>query len=261
MRFGMHLRELTRQRIGFTLSLVLATLIALSAGYRIGLFPPSLSQRSVDIATASTQVLVDAPKPEVLDMRVGTADLQSQSNRALLIGNVMASLSVRQFIARRAHVPAYLIKAQTPLTPDFPRAVAGTENQKHTSDILRSTDEYRLNIQANPTVPVLDIYAQAPTPQAAAQLANAAVDGMHDYLRAEARTQAVSNRHAVTLEQLGRATGRVINHGARVQLMALAFLFSFALLAASVIFIGRVRAGWSRADDELVAPPVAGQGA
>jgi hypothetical protein len=262
MRFGMHLRELTRQRFGFALSLLLATFVALSAGYRVSLFPPSLAQRSVDIATASTQVLVDTPRPAVLDMRAGTADFKSMSNRAVLIGNVMASLPVREYIARRAHVPAELIKAQTPLTPDFPRAIAGTENQKRTSDILRSTDEYRLNIQANPTVPVVDVYAQAPTPEAAASLANAAVDGMHDYLAAVARVQAVRDRNQVRLEQLGRASGHVINGGARLQLVLLAFVFSFALFAATVLFIGRVRVGWRRAAVEELQPRDAlGEGA
>ena len=64
----------------------------------------------------------------------------------------------------------------------MPRATSGSENQKHTSDILKSTDQYRISIEANPTVPVLDIYSQAPTKGEAAILANAAVDSLRQYL-------------------------------------------------------------------------------
>jgi hypothetical protein len=244
MQFGKHLHELTRQRLGFALSILLAALVALSSGYRIGLSPPSLHARSISIATASTQVLVDTPHTAVLDMRQNTNDFKGMSNRAVLIGNVMASLPVRDFIAARAHIAPQVIKAATPLTPAYPRPISGTGNEKKTSDLLKSTDEYRLNIQANPTVPMLEIYAQAPTAQAAAELANAAVDGMHDYLAQVAKSQGVGRQQQVRLQQLGRARGHVINGGARLQLVVLVFFFTFGLCAAAVLFIGRVRRGW-----------------
>jgi hypothetical protein len=256
MHFGMNLRELSRQPIGVALSFLLALFVGISSGYKIGFAPPSLTPRSVDIATASTEVLVDTPQTAVLDLRQGTAELQSMSNRALLIGNVMASLPLREYIARRAHIPADLIKAQTPLTPQYPRPIAGGANtEKTTSDLVRSTHEYRLNIQSNPTVPVLEIYAQAPTAKAAEELANAAVDGMRDYLGDVAGKQAVSSDHQVKLEQLGRASGKVIDHGARTQLVVLVFFFMLALCGAATLFVGRVRRGWVAAGEQPIPTP------
>ena len=58
-----------------------------------------------------------------------------------------------------------------------------SENARHTSDILKSTDQYRINLKANATVPMLDIYAQTPTAESAAALANAAVDELKAYLQ------------------------------------------------------------------------------
>jgi hypothetical protein len=257
MQLGTHLRELWRTPLGAGVCLTLALLAAISALYNVSLAPPGLHSRSLEMATASTRVLVDTPSSTVLDLRQSTSDFQSMSNRAVLLGNVMASIPVRDYIARRAHVPAAGIRATTPLTPDFPRPVADAQNQKHTTDILRSTDEYRLNIQANPTVPILDVYAEAPSKDTAEALANGAVDGLRDYLGGVARIQGIGSAQQVRLTQLGRAQGGVINHGVRLQAALLAFLFAFAICAAAMIFVARVRRGW-REGDGTPRPPEPG---
>ena len=50
------------------------------------------------------------------------------------------------------------------------------------SDILRLNDQYRLVVQSNPTVPFLEVYAQAPDVRSATALADAAVDSVKSYL-------------------------------------------------------------------------------
>jgi hypothetical protein len=256
MRFGMHLRELSRQRLGLVVSFAFATFLALSVGYHVSLAPPALHKRSVDIGSASTQVLVDTPKTILLDPSRGTGDFTAMTDRAILIGNVMSGLPVRQFIARRAGIPADVIETSTPLTADQPRPVAGPESQKHTSDLFKSTDSYRLNIQVNPTVPVLSVYAQAPSAAIAERLANAAVDGTRDYLQATARSSAVPDAQQVRLTQLGKAHGGTVDKGARLQATALAFLFSFGIFCAALLFVSRVRRGW-RESAPPAAPPEA----
>jgi hypothetical protein len=258
MNLGMHLRELWQNRLVACACVGLAVLAAMSAAFKISVFPPGVHSRSLDLAAASTRVIVDTPHSTVLDLRESTSDFEAMSNRAVLLGNVMASLPVRDYIARRAHVPAEAIIATTPLTPDFPRPAATNENQKHTSDLFKSTDQYRLNIQANPTVPVLDVYAEAPTKGSAEALANAAVDGLRDYLGDVARIQGIGAPDQVRLSQLGRARGGVINGGVRLQAALLAFVLAFAVSAAAAIFVTRVRRGWEHgapATDDLPAAP------
>jgi hypothetical protein len=160
----------------------------------------------------------------------------------------MASEPVRAYIARHANVPAEMIQATTPLTPDFPRPLASEGQGKSQTDLLRSTNQYRLNIQANPTVPIVDVYAQAPNAKAAEDLANGAVDGLREYLDEAIKGQSgVSAAEQPRITQLGRAHGVQINDGVRVQAPLLTFLFVFGLCCAATMFISRVRRGWSLA--------------
>lgn len=243
MQLGRHLRELWRLRLGLVAAVVVAALAALWSVGSVSLFPPGVKSRDLEMAVASTRVLVDAPTATVLDLSVNAYNFQSITNRALLVGNVMASEPVRQYIGKRAHVPPEVLQVASPVTPDFPRPLA-TSGRKSTRDILKSPDEYRLSIQANPTAPILDIYAQAPTARTAELLATGAVEGMKDYLRELGGTQGVPQSRQVRLEQLGRADGGVINPGISVKVALLTFLIVFAVSSVAVLFVARVRQGW-----------------
>lgn len=246
MTLGRHLRELWDLRRGLLLSILLGLLAAGWSIGKISVFPPGLKGRTLEIAAADTTVLVDAPKSSVLNMSVNTVNIEGMTNRALLVGNVMASTPVRSYILRRAHLPrGVALQIASPVTPDFPRELS-TTGKKKTTDLLKSPNEYRLDIQANPTVPVLNLDAEAPTPQLAAQIANGAVAGMQDYLHAVGAREDVPLANQVTLQQLGAAKGGIINPGVRVKLGALAFFLVFAASAATTLWLKRVREGWHR---------------
>jgi hypothetical protein len=243
MQLGTHLRELWQRRIGLIASLVVATLAMLWSVGKVSLFPPGVKPRVVTVAAANTSVLVDAPKSAVLDLKVNTGGLVQMTNRSVLIGNVMASEPVRRYIGNSAGIPWQLLQVASPVTPDFPRPLA-TSGKKSPRDILKSPNAYRLSIQANPTVPMLDIYAEAPTPELAQQLANGAVNGMQEYLGDLADEQQVPADRRVRLEQLGQAKGGVVNPGVRFKLGALTFLIVFAVSGVTVLAVSRVREGW-----------------
>jgi hypothetical protein len=255
MQLGRHLRELWQLRIGLVVSLLLALFAALWSVGKVGLFPPSVTPRKLEIAAASTRVLVDTPKSAVLDLSVSTYDFTAYTNRSLLVGNIMASTPVRRYIARRARVPADILQVAGPVTPDFPRQLASS-GEKHSSDILKSPDEYRLSVQANPTVPVVDVYAEAPTAEAAQLLANGAVDGMKDYLRDLGSAQSIAPDEQVHLEQLGRAKGGVLDPGISTKVALLTFLLVFGASSVAVLALVRVHEGWVlEAKREPLPPP------
>ena len=188
--------------------------------------------------------MVDTPRSTLVDIRQDTYSLDALTNRAVLLGNVMASLPVRQEIARRAKVPFEALQVVPPLTPKQPRVLAEAGNERHTSDILKLNDQYRLVIQGNPTVPFLQVFAQAPTAASAAALANASYDALEAHLAqlvASAKTPAPEQ---IKVMQLGRAQGSVINQGIQWRVALLAFCLTFAVLCATVIFFRRVREGW-----------------
>jgi hypothetical protein len=208
--------------------------------------PPKLTPRALEMATATTHVIVDTPVSSVLDLRQSTDSFQALTQRAILLGNVIANGTVREAIALRAHVPGDALEVAPPLTPAQPVPLAGSHNNS-VSAIAKTTDQYRLSITADPIVPMLDIYAQAPNPASAATLANAAVDCLRQYLTSLAVSEQIPPRDQIRLLQLGRAHGNVINQGIYWQSAVLVFVLVFGLACATVIFLSRIRHGWEMA--------------
>jgi hypothetical protein len=241
---GIRLRKLWRRRVGMGVSIALALFAGLWSVQRISLFPPGLIPRSLEMATASTHVLVDTPTSAMIDLRQDTYSIEGLTSRAVVLGNVIASSQMQAKIARRAHVPVELLRIQAPLTSQEPAPPVDSENARHASDILKSTDQFRIDLKANPTVPMLDVYAQTPTAESATALANAAVDELKVYLAALVARQHTPPKDQIRPVQLGRATGVVINHGVRWQAAFLAFLLTLGISCATVAFLARVRAGW-----------------
>jgi hypothetical protein len=245
--FGVRLRGLWQMKRWVAACALLGLLAALWSVEKISLFPPGLTSRSLEMATATTQVVVDTPKSTLIDIRQDTSSLDALTNRAVVLGNVIASPTVRESIAQRANVPFESLLILPPLTPKQPRVLAEAGNGRHTSDILKLNDQYRLYIQGNPTVPMLQIYAQTPTAESAAALANGAVDALQDYLADLAGSAKTPGDDQIRLMQLGRAKGTVINKGIEWQVAFLAFGLAFGVSCATVIFFRRVREGWRQA--------------
>lgn len=247
MGFGIRLRRLWHLRTGVAISLALALLAALWSVQKISLFPPGMEPRALEMATASTHVIVDTPNSAMLDLRQDTYSLEGLTNRAVLLGNVISSTPVQAAIARRAGVPLERLHISAPLTRQLPQGRADADSKKSMSDITKSTDEYNVSIQANPTVPMLDIYAQTPDSESAANVANATVEELRAYLGRLAHTKLTPAKDQIRLVQLGRAEGTVINEGVHWQVALLAFVLTFAATCATAIFIARVRDGWHMA--------------
>jgi hypothetical protein len=241
---GIRIRRLWHLKLGVVLSLAIAAFAAIWSVEKVSLTPPRLTPRSLEMATSVTHVLVDTPESQVIDLRQDTYDIAGLVNRAVLLGNVIASTDVEARIAERANVPVQLLRVQAPLTPQQPSPPVNSQTARHVTDIIKSTDQYRIEIDANPTVPMLDIYAQTPTATSAAALANAAVEELRLYLARIASTQKTPAHDQIRLVQLGPASGAVINQGIQLQVAALVFIFTFLLSCAATIVISRVRAGW-----------------
>jgi hypothetical protein len=247
MGIGMRTRKLWHLKVGVAVSVALALLAAVWSVEKISLSPLGLEPRSLEMATASTHVLIDTPTSQLIDLRQDTYSVDGLKNRAVLLGNVIASSAVQARIAARAHVPAGRLRIQAPLTSQQPSPPVDSENARHTSDLVKSTDQYRIDLKANTTVPMIDIYAQSPNAESAAALANAAVDELKAYMTSVVTSQSTPAKDQVHLIQLGRATGAVINHGVKWQAAILSFLATLGIACATVVFLARVRAGWREA--------------
>jgi hypothetical protein len=244
MGIGIRMRRLWKMKAGVLACTLLAAIAAVWSLNKISLSPPDLTPRSLEMASASTQVVVDTPRSAILDLRQDTYSIDGLINRAVLLGNVIASPPVRESIERRADLPRDVLQVTPPLTPKQPRARVPEDTERRTSDILKSNDQYRLTIQANPSAPVLYIYAQAPTAGTAAELANSSVDELRTYLTDLAAFEDTPAKEQIRLVQLGRAEGAVVNEGVKWEVGVLAFILTFAVACATLILLGRVRQGW-----------------
>jgi hypothetical protein len=244
---GIRLRKLWRLKAGVAISIAIALFAAVWTTEKISLSPLGLKPRSLEMATASTHLLLDTPSSGMVDLRQDTYSVDDLKDRAIVLGNVIASGSVEARIAQRAHVPFELLRIQAPLTPQQSSPPVDSQNARHVSDIAKSTEQYRITINANPTVAMLDIYAQTPNAKSAAALANAAVDELKSYLAQVVARQGTPLKYQLRPVQLGRATGVVINRGVKWQAAILAFLLTLGISCATVTFLARVRAGWRQA--------------
>ncbi|HEY7633116.1 MAG TPA: hypothetical protein VH817_20605 [Thermoleophilaceae bacterium] len=254
MKLGFRIHSLWQMRRGLIGAVVLSALVALWSVQQISLFPPSVTPRKFEMASATTHVVVDTPRSAILDLREDTYSLQALTNRTVLLGSIIASAQVRQTIARLAGVPVQSLQIQAPLTPSQPRTTADASHQKKVGDILKSMDQYRLDLEANPTVPILDIYAQTPDPKSAAKLADSAVTALRQHLAALAAADRTPLGDQIRLRQLGPAHGAVINNGVDWQVVFVVFFLTLGLACASLIVYARVREGWRLAVHSETVP-------
>ena len=124
----MRMRNLWHLRRGVLVCVAVALLAATWSVQRVSLFPPGLSPRALEMATASTQVVLDTPESGLLlDLR-DDRYLDSLTDRAVVLGNVMTIGKVRASIAQRAGIPKEVLQVSPPLTPKQPqRARRGRE--------------------------------------------------------------------------------------------------------------------------------------
>jgi hypothetical protein len=186
VRLGTYLRELCRARVVWIPSLVIAALLALS------------SMNTSRLYGAHTQILVNSPKPGILSTATGVTNYDWLNNGSLLLGNILTSDPGDEYVARAAHVPVTSITFDDPQSYFLPVPDALPK---------RGTPPYTVSAVSDPSVPMVDVYATAPSRAMALRLVNAAYAGLHDYLSGPGST----GTFQLQITQLGH--GREVNTG------------------------------------------------
>jgi hypothetical protein len=161
VRLGMQLRELSRARAVWVPSLLVAALLALT------------SLDTGRIYGAHTQILVNGPKPGVLSTGSGITSYDWLNNGALLLGNIMTSDPGDDYIAQAAGVPVTSITFDDPQSYFLPSPSALPKP---------GTPPYALTAVSDPSVPMVNVYATAPSQAMALRLVDAAYTGLRTYL-------------------------------------------------------------------------------
>lgn len=219
------------------LSVLVGLVCAGLATGKLGVLPPELKTTSLKVAAARTHVLVDTPAPSIVQRRALDEDLDSLTQRAELFGQVMISRPVLERIAKRAGLPRGSVGGSGRITAEVPLAFTEPASEQRAADIRVSQLPYRIEVQARPTGPIIDVYTEAPTIAEAERLGDVATPALRDYLRTLAAKQGFPQERLPSLHQLGVTRGGAVNAGAWLATGALAFLVGFLLSCGVLLLI------------------------
>jgi hypothetical protein len=239
------LKVLSQRRRLVALGALIAMIAALFSVYRVGLAPPSLESRTNVFATASTQILVDTPESAFADL---ASNLEPLEVRAGVFARFMASPAAVSLIARKARLPADAIEAQGPYDLNLPLFQQEPTAEVRSSQIIGEGALYRLRFNNNPELPIISVFAQAPTRNEAFRLAVAAPAALRTYIRQLQARQDTPASRQVEVRRLGDATGGVVNEGANVQIATLVFIAVLAGWSMLLIPAQTITRVWREAD-------------
>lgn len=238
------IRFLVRRRLVLSL-LVVSTLVgAIAAKLN--------TSANLTVAAAQTRVFIDDPDVSIVDRQTVGGDVATLQKRAVLYGRMMTTTPVLAAIAKRAGVPADEVSGIARITEGEPHSLLQIGSEERANQIRVSWAPYRLELQSSPGEPILTIYSEAPLLARASQLADAAITGLGDYLRALAVQEKFPRRELPVLRQLGPAVGGVTNSSARIMIGGLTFVTVFALSFAGLFVL--IRRPWRGRDDEEEDP-------
>jgi hypothetical protein len=226
-----------RQAVGAALCLLVATVAAVASVRSIGLFPPGLEPRPLQVAGSSAHIVVDMPSGTIGDYGAESEELDTLFARTVLLANLMTSQPVLERVGLRAGIEPDQIAASTRITANVQSVLTEPDSERRAAAIAASRLPYKIEVQPSSTLPTINVYTQAPSMPEAARLADAAALALREYLREEADRRGMDPEAQVSLEQLDPARASIISGRSKSMLMALTFVVAFALCAALLAFL------------------------
>jgi capsular polysaccharide biosynthesis protein len=211
---------------------VVAVAIAAAAAIKV-------TSHSVDTGAATAQVIVDSPQSVLADLQQDPTPL---ATRASVFAQVMASSVVLDSIAHATGIPASEITAQGPFSGSGLALNVVTPSEARGVQLSAQGVPYRLTFVAQTTLPIITISAQAPTPAAAARLANAVSVGTNQFVQSLQQQTQTKGSKRVTIRELGPAQASTVNSSSALVMMAAATVAILVLgLVAILLLEARAR--------------------
>jgi hypothetical protein len=244
MESALLLRALWSRRWLVAVGLLVALAAALVRVEHVSVFPPSMKSRSLSYATARTQVIVDAPNSSLANL---ATDINPLIVRAGVYSRLLTSPAAIDEIGKQARIDPRLIYAEGPFETNQPRAAQEPTAEERSSQVVGEQDAYRLQFQSTDTLPIITIFAQAPTPDEANRLANGAAGGLATYVRRLQDQRLVPAAQRVDIRQLGQPAARTVNDGVGLRMGLLVFVLVFAAWCGAVLIVSRLVHNWRAA--------------
>lgn len=241
MEVARALRALGRRKRLLAAGIVLATIAAILSVCTVSLFPPSLTSRTNVFSAASTQMLVDTPGSAFADL---AEEVEPLNTRAQVFSRFLASPIAIDLIAREAHLPADAVEGQGPYEQNLPLFEQEPTAEKRSTQIIGERALYRLRFENNPNLPIITVFADAPTTEDAVRLADAVPAALSAYITRIQEAQHTPAPRRVEIRKLGDASGSTVNAGANVQIAALTFFVVLLLWCLMLIPAHTIAQGW-----------------
>ena len=196
------------------------------------------------VAGAGTQAGVELPRADVVQANTNLSQIQALSARTLLLGELLRTPPLVAEIAHQAGIPTTQLSVATSYLQNVPEQMLGPDLEVRGVQIIKLRATYQLDIEPDPNLPRMQIYARGPSVVSAEALANAVVPALQAYLRQDAISHHADPDDQVRIEQLGAPRGALIGSKAKYEIAGLTFLIALGLAGAVLMLITRARAGW-----------------
>ena len=240
------IRQLWQRKLLVGIVLVLAIAAAIFSSYRIS--SGGLESRSLAVAAASSQILVDSPDSTLVQgAELGT--FEALATRAKIYGQYLASLAARREIAKLAGVPARSIATSGPFSSATGQtAYSSQSSEERAGELLQEGAQNRLVFTAQEGVPILTVDAQSASSDTAIALASASFKTLENYVKS-LEADGAPVRQGVTVRELGAPEGGTLGGSNNMILMVLAFLLVFGLGCAAILLVPTFAQRWRALDD------------
>jgi hypothetical protein len=242
--FALALRELWSRKFLLFLGVPLAVLAAVASVSSVSLLPPGKGEPTLDYYSGRTQILVDSKASSIADLN---RDLSPMVARANVYSRFMTTPAALRVIGAKAKIPAAAIYAEGPYQLGQARFIQEPTAERRGSQLVGRKSRYRLRFDSDPELPIVTVYAEAPSAREATRLAEGAASGLAEYVTKLQDEQGISERRRVAIRQLGSTTGAPVTAGASKKVAVFVFMVVFGIWCLAILMVRRLITGWKRA--------------
>jgi hypothetical protein len=235
------IRELWHLKVWVVGVAVLAVLAAIATAYKVQPMPPSLEKKSLEFGAAQAEILIDSPRSALADLG---REFTPLAERAQVFSQFMASTPVKDEIARVVGLPPGAVTAEASVaSQNLPRSATEPGGGERANELVAEGIGYKLSFEAQESLPIVSVYAQAPKADQAIELADGAAVGLRRYLSRVEAEQQIPDLRRVRVVALGEAKGGIVNSGANKMVAAIAFLGVLTFGCVLLLVLGNVIRG------------------
>jgi hypothetical protein len=234
------LRELWRKRTLVAGVCVFAVLVGAALHFRL----PSLDSRRYDVGVSTVNILVDTPSSQVVNVAPRGSD--TTGARASLLASLMVGGEIKSMIAKRVGINPNQLVGNTDAVTNLSTPAGGASTSGSSAPPQNGygfTTQVPTDSQGD-ELPIISLSTQAPTEARAAQLANAAVAALQEFMKTKAVSEGIGDADRLQVNGMGIPQATIQARGPSRTLVLLVVLIVFLAGCAAILGVQALVRGW-----------------